>query len=157
MRGDICTFLEYIYESVAETLPDFRDELGSGAGVQIHLEDPYSLEMQNQNAKKRNIEEPLEDVDARPKAKPRKHRGQVEINLSRSHLEERWLPPGSMKEYYEQYCAQSGLQKPASFASFWRVLWMFAGTSMLFQDMLGLQNILSNLDFIVQISIVISS
>ena len=122
VRSDICSFLELIYESVAETLPDFRDELGGSTGVSINLEDPYAVELES-NTKKRSAEELLETVDLRPKAKPRKHKGQVQINLSRtsSTIEERWLPPGSMKEYHEQYQMHSALEKPGSFPTFWRV------------------------------------
>jgi hypothetical protein len=62
-----------IYESVAETLPDFRDELGGSTGVSINLEDPYAVELES-NTKKRSAEELLETVDLRPKAKPRKYK-----------------------------------------------------------------------------------
>jgi hypothetical protein len=62
-----------IYESVAETLPDFRDELGGSTGVSINLEDPYAVELES-NTKKRRAEELLETVDLRPKAKPRKYK-----------------------------------------------------------------------------------
>ena len=121
VRGDICSFLEYyIYESIAETLPDFRDEMGGSAEVRLAVDDPYLQEMSSQ---KRTVNEMLEEVDLRARAKPRKRKGQVNINLSRTSvtMEERWLPPGTMREYYEQYRAQSGLEKPGSFPSFWRV------------------------------------
>ena len=120
VRGDICSFLEYIYESVAETLPDFRDEMGGSTGVQLAVDDPYLQEMDSQ---KRTADEMLEELDLRARAKPRKRKGQVQINLSRTSatMEERWLPPGTMKEYYEQYRSQSALEKPGSFPSFWRV------------------------------------
>ena len=121
VRGDICSFLEYyIYESIAETLPDFRDEMGGSAEVRLAVDDPYLQEMSSQ---KRTVNEMLEEVDLRARAKPRKRKGQVNINLSRTSvtMEERWLPPGTMRENYEQYRAQSGLEKPGSFPSFWRV------------------------------------
>ena len=120
VRGDVCSFLEYIYESVAETLPDFRDELGSTTDVTVNVEDPYSVELQSES-RKRPLED-LENVDLRPKSKPRKRKGQIEINQSRTSAvrEERWLPPSSMKEYWEQYRIQSALPKAASFPTFWR-------------------------------------
>ena len=99
VRSDICSFLELIYESVAETLPDFRDEMGGGTTICANLNDPYSVELQKQS-KKQVLDQQLEDV---PKAKPRKRKHQVEINMDRTAAthEERWLPPGSMQEYYQ--------------------------------------------------------
>lgn len=115
VRSDVLSFLEYIYNSVAETLPDFRDELSTAsASVALNLADPYA----------KALHEECADPDLpTPKSKQRKKKGQVEINLSRTAktFEERWLPPGSMKEYYEQYVLQSGLEKPGSFPTFWRV------------------------------------
>ena len=116
VRSDIHSFLSDIYDSVAETLPDFRDELcNSSKFVQMTLDDPYSQALHVQ----------LPDSEFLPdkEKKPRKRKGQVEINLERTskQFEERWLPPGSMKEYFEQYRNQSALEKPGSFASFWRV------------------------------------
>lgn len=118
VRSDIVSFLSDIYDSVAETLPDFRDELCNSSNfVQLTLEsdDPYSQALRNE----------LQDSEFLPdkEKKPRKRKGQVEINLERTskQFEERWLPPGSMKEYFEQYRDQSVLEKPGCFASFWRV------------------------------------
>ena len=122
-RGDIVSFLECIYESIAETLPDFRDELGSASGVVISLDDPCAAEMeaQIQASRKRTADQALADVDLRPASKYSKSR-QIKVNLDRANsFEERWLPPGTMTEYYEQYKLQSGLPKPGSFKSFWRV------------------------------------
>ena len=52
----------------------------------------------------------------------RKTKRQVQLNLDRTVAtrEEKFLPPGTMKEFWEQYRAQSTLQKPASFTCFWR-------------------------------------
>ncbi|CAK9096397.1 FO synthase subunit 1, partial [Durusdinium trenchii] len=116
VRGDICTFLEYLYDSVAETLPDFRDEMGSSSTVRLTVEDPYAKEMQNQQS----VDESLEEVDLRPRTKPRKRKGQVQINMSRTSatMEERFLPPSSMKEYYEQYRSQlkqAGMKQDVQF------------------------------------------
>ena len=120
-RGDICSFLEYVYDGIAETLPDFRDELGGCHGVEINVDDPYQVEMHNALQSKEKL---MEDCDLQPKKKkPRKTKRQVALNLERTSKEEKWLQPGSMKEYWEQYRAQSSLEKPASFASFWRATW----------------------------------
>lgn len=110
------TFLDQIYNSIAETLPDFKDELGASSAVQMNLNnDPYAKVFHDECA------DP--DLLQRSNPKPRKQKGQVQINLARTSktMEEKWLPPGSMKEYYDQYVAQSGLEKPGSFPSFWRV------------------------------------
>lgn len=124
IRGDIVSFLECIYESVAETLPDFRDELGSASeSVVISLDDPCAAEMEVhvQASRKRTADQALADVDLRPASKYCKSR-QIKVNLDRADsFEERWLPPGAMMEYYEQYKLQSALPKPGSFKSFWRV------------------------------------
>ncbi|CAK9081689.1 Uncharacterized protein SCF082_LOCUS38861 [Durusdinium trenchii] len=51
-RGDIFSFLQYVYESQAETLPDFRDELkeelGAVTTIDLSTEDPYVVEMQHE-------------------------------------------------------------------------------------------------------------
>lgn len=122
VRGDICSFLEYLYEGVAETLPDFRDELGAASTVEVSVDDPYATQLN------RPAEAVLSEMVPKQK-KPRKNKRQVVINQSRTGIEERWLPPGTMKEYYDQYVLQSSLSKPGSFPSFWRVAltpaWIF--------------------------------
>ena len=125
IRGDVATFLECLYESVAETLPDFRDELGSAHGIAIAVGDPCAAELEahaQSSNKKRSAEESLADVDLRPRKKFSRSR-QVKVNMERTSgtFEERWLPPAAMMEYYGQYKSQSGLEKPGSFKSFWRV------------------------------------
>ena len=117
VRGDIYTFLQSIYDSVAETLPDFKDELGSSETVRVCLGDPCAEQMRK--CCEKDVEDPV-DADLHPRKKPRKNKHQVAINQARTvaTMEERWLPPGSMKEYFDQYLLQSGLEKPGSFASF---------------------------------------
>ena len=98
--------------------------MGATTDVSVNVQDPYSVELQNQS-RKRGSDVDLVDLDLRPKAKPRKHRGQIPINMSRTAAvkEERWLPPSTMKEFWEQYKLQSSLPKPASFPTFWRAPW----------------------------------
>lgn len=121
MRGDICSFLEYLYEGVAETLPDFKDELGSTSAVQVSVADPYTEQL---HSKCEHV-----DSDLKPALRrPRKTKRQVVINQSRGDMEPRYLPPGSMKEYYDQYVLQSSLSKPGSFPSFWRVAQIYSGS-----------------------------
>lgn len=127
IRGDVATFLECLYESVAETLPDFKDELGSAKDIVIPLaDDPAAAELEahaQSSNKKRSAEESLADVDLQPRKKFYTRSRQVKVNPERTggRFEERWLPPAAMMEYYEQYRSQSGLEKAGSFKSFWRV------------------------------------
>ena len=123
VRGDIVSFLEYIYSSVAETLPDYKDELLEGNSVDVGcIEDPYAAEF----GRRADAEAPAPAPVRVRKSKPRKLKRQVQLNLDRTseQFEERFLPPGSMKEYFDQYVLQSNLAKPASFPSFWRAAWL---------------------------------
>ena len=92
-RGDIFSFLQYVYESQAETLPDFRDELkeelGAVTTIDLSTEDPYVVEMQHET--KQTLRAVLPDPGQR---KPRKKKHAVEINLERTsaQFEERCLP-----------------------------------------------------------------
>lgn len=118
VKGDIVSFLEYLYQSVAETLPDFRDELGNTSAVKVDVADPYAEKL---HAKGEG--EKIQSDLAPPRKKPRKTNRQVVINQSRKEMEERFLPPGTMKEFFDQYVLQSALSKPGSFPTFWRVSW----------------------------------
>ena len=102
LLGDVTDFLHKIYSSIAETLPDVRDDAGGAA------DDPNSgiLELET-------------EYQPGVSSKPRKKRRSVVLR-DRS-LETRYLPPGSMKEYWVQYTRQSKLKSPASFPCFWRV------------------------------------
>ena len=125
-RGDVISFLEALYESVAETLPDFKDEILTPVDQACDVSrssDPYAEEKEFQT-------EALLGCRTR---KPRKAKRQIQINLDRTskHFEERWLPPSTMKEYYEQYQIQSALPKPASFPTFWRAHWLDLAVIML--------------------------
>ena len=106
MLADVTNFLHRVYSSIAETLPDVRDEtlgddeIAADSGIIELKSDPYH-------------------IAAKGHAKPRKmHRSVV---IRDTALEIRYLPPGTMKEYWVQYCRQSNLTAPASFPSFWRV------------------------------------
>ena len=95
-----------MYSSIAETLPDVRDEtlgddeIPAEGGIIELKSDPYQ-------------------AAASGHAKPRKmHRS---VAIPDANLEVRYLPPGTMKEYWVQYCRQSKMTAPASFPAFWRV------------------------------------
>lgn len=101
----VLSFLEGIYIAVAEHLPDVRDVL-PGVGTEADEGDPHGHD--------------LDDQSKAPKAK-RMKRG-VKIADGRTvqdGCQQRWLPPGSMKEYWVQYRQQGG-DNLASFPTFWR-------------------------------------
>ena len=132
LRGEVIGFLHQIYSSIAETLPDVRDgaleeeveEVQTGCSIQLTHADPYAaaavgdvkchvLPVDKMNGQK----------SAKGKAKPRKMQRSIPIRSERTvhhGLEERYLPPGTMKEYWIQYTRQSKTAKPASFPMFWR-------------------------------------
>ena len=111
-----------IYRSVAETLPDFRDDTADDdvpAMIEVDREeehDPYG--------------EFLESPDA---VTVMKMRGSIKLNPSRAAqvdsvegeagCEPRWLPPGQIKDYWEQYRQRHKATtfKCASFTLFYRV------------------------------------
>ena len=104
LLGDVTDFLHKIYSSIAETLPDVRDDAGGAA------DDPDSgiLELETEY-------QPGVGVSSKPRKKRRS------VVLRDRTLETRFLPPGSMKEYWVQYTRQSKLKSPASVPCFWRV------------------------------------
>ena len=90
----VLSFLEGIYIAVAEHRPDVRDVL-PGVGTEADEGDPHGHD--------------LDDQSKAPKAK-RMKRG-VKIADGRTvqdGCQQRWLPPGSMKEYWVQYRQQGG-------------------------------------------------
>lgn len=121
-RSRVVTFLQSLYDSQAETLPDFRDKLTTD-GLQISrhaydLADPETCE-QYQDPYVDAMER-LQATSSSRKSSKNKMKRSVQINPSRLNLETRWLPPGHMIDYYEQMkIAEAGLT-PVSFACFWR-------------------------------------
>lgn len=109
--SECISFLEGIYESVAETLPDIRDH-----SMDISLRE---LADKSGDAYSANI-----NVTTKPKQKlkgPREFKKRIRVMRDRKK-EVRHLPPGRMKDYYEQMLALSSRSKPvASFATFYRV------------------------------------
>lgn len=127
-RADIVSFLSEIYTSVAETLPDYRD-------------DSYDVATSLELVKKCDCEEdpygdlvPGKGQDLETTKKPKNTKRSVQINPGRVGVdsggayEEKWLPPGQMKEYWELYKQKHRLSsKPcASFATFWKVAWIIS-------------------------------
>lgn len=117
---DVVSFLQSVYDSIAETLPDVRDatldddDTSPSVPSELKDGDPYLLAMSSQT---------IEPED-KSKRKKRNHRG-VQINPARTSadFEDRYLPPGTMKEYWVQYCQRmTGCEKVA-FPTFWRAPW----------------------------------
>ena len=99
--SEVVSFLEQLYNSVAETMPDVRDDTADDE------RDPYCAA--------------LKRTDLKPEAPVRKKQKYrtVERDLERAvQREERLLPPGNMKECYEQFLLQTDVK--VSFKTFWK-------------------------------------
>ena len=106
----VISFLETIYSSVAENLPDVRDDTWDEGPP----EDPHGMSIGLEPGKVPIVER---------QAKVKKHQRAVKVCLGRSvadGMEERYLPAGTMKEYWIQYRHQSQSEQQASFPTFWR-------------------------------------
>ena len=124
--SSVVSFLSEVYESIAETLPDYRDET---LDVQTTLEQTQQSDGYGQLLTEKSEAEV-------PSAGKRKERGlkklrmmkkSVRVNTARKPelgglREEKWLPPGQMKDYWEMYKLRNrqSLAKCASFTTFWR-------------------------------------
>ena len=124
LHADVFEFLHSVYCSIAETLPDVRDgamdEMDIDGKIELSEADSYtdavgSTMIQTGHGGSAG--------SAKGKAKPRKMRS-IFIRQGRTPhdgVEERFLPPGTMKEYWVQYTQKTQLSSPASFPVFWRV------------------------------------
>ena len=141
--SSVVSFLSEVYESVAETLPDFRDDT---MDVETTLEegpeaDSYAqllIEKSGPEAPKL-LEQKRETEKKDVKKNVRTMKKSVLVNPGRradlgGAREEKWLPPGQMKDYWEMYKMRGafGLQKPASFTTFWRALGFIASHPLFF-------------------------
>lgn len=121
-RAQVVSFLEGLYNSVAETLPDVKDDT-QDISFEHHAGDDAC------DAYAEALNNGLETVTAPTKGnkRMRKKIKSVQITEGRrpreSGEEIRWLPPGSIKEYWEQLRANDS-EKNISFSYFWRVSWL---------------------------------
>ena len=107
-RARIFTYLEGIYHSQAETLPDVRDDPADEiASIKVSFEDDYA----------KALESSAGAIVPKEKKK-RKHCRSIEINMDRADLEVRYLPPGCFRDIWEQMIATG---EKVSFPQFWRV------------------------------------
>ncbi len=116
-RDRIISFLKGIYDSVAETLPDVKDEACDFDAESLVVEMP---ELADPYAKALNT--PTVVPLAKKKQKIRRNRMSINLEPSRKHAhEERWLPPGHMRDYWEQMKYANANGPPVAFSTFWRV------------------------------------
>ena len=126
-RADVVSFLYQLYSSCAETLPDVRDDPLS-RDEEMVLEnseskaelDPYTEKLSAVASAKGGL--PARGLNQKPKH--RKLRKGVRINDLRTDEEIRYLPPGTMKDHWEQYKMASRCEAKASFPTFWRDAWL---------------------------------
>ena len=115
--SECISFLEGIYQSVAETLPDINDHSISTTLVDsselLQLDDAYTKPV--------TLKKVIQTKFVKRKG-PRKFKSGLEVKRDRAETRElRYLPPGRMKDYYNMMVAQHPVGKaPASFASFYR-------------------------------------
>lgn len=117
-RPDVVSYLQQLYTSCAETLPDVRDDpLSPQEQVEfLQLDgaqgDPYAEKLFD-------VSKGVGELPAKRKKERKQIRG-LKINQERLKEETRFLPPGTMKDHWEQYRQVSPLPSPASFPTFWR-------------------------------------
>ena len=134
VRGDVVTFLQRIYESVAETMPDCRDTRDDTQPDEDDLalvrrnvlydlaDDSYRREMNRQMQPDLTAAGPVVEAAGRaatpstPKKKATKR--SVQPLVERTKQEERFLPPGRMMQWWLQYKVQAEASPPASFVTF---------------------------------------
>ena len=115
-KGRVVTFLEQIYTSQAETLPDFRDTLGD-SDLSHGYELDVTVKHQFHDAYGENVGKSGENK----KTKCRQTFRSIRINPEKlKNQEVRHLPPGSMKDIYEQFCISEPEGAKVGFATFWR-------------------------------------
>lgn len=131
-KSSASSFLMQVYESVAETLPDYRDETFDVDTTLVSLKedatenkDPYADQLERGLGP--NCHSPSKKTGRDAKnPKLRKTKRHLKLNLKRRPetgglYEEKWLPPGQMKDIWEQYRHANQGANCASFTTFWRV------------------------------------
>lgn len=114
--AECITFLEHMYQSIAETLPDVSDHSLSTSLADstelLGMDDAYRQTLSLSGVKPQN----------KKRKGPRRFKHGLKVNRDRSHVQEvRFLPPGRVKDHYESFLAQfSESAKPPSFATFYR-------------------------------------
>ena len=119
--GRILTYLQQLYESVAETMPDFRgdDSVETPAVEFLDGEpDAYAIQLLQRHD---GVDDNQSGVPAVVTKKRRNLKSVVIQKGMVAEQEERFLPPGaSMRDYWEQMQNENPAEK-VSFCQFWRV------------------------------------
>ena len=114
----VTSFLEGLYTSVAETLPDIKDE---GVLTQLHdapdvLQDSYADSLSG-------LQPDAPAQTGLKRRNSRKRKMSLEVHKDRhpstSGLEVRFLPPGTMKDHWETMRAHDAGEQ-VSFKTFWK-------------------------------------
>lgn len=137
--SSVVSYLTEIYQSIAETLPDFRDdtwdvqtslELGDGLDKDDYAD--LMLEQRGDEPGPGGKDSAAGSSQKKCKgkgSKTRKMKRSVMVNLDRKAesgglYEDRWLPPGQIKDHWELYKKRQRGFQCASFTTFWRVTWI---------------------------------
>ena len=122
------SFLEGIYQSTAETLPDIKDQSIITSLVDstelLETDDAYRASLTLKDGPPNITTKQVINTKFVKKKGPRKYKSGLFVRRDRAeHQEIRYLPPGRMKDYYDMMLAgyPEG-EKPASFATFYREL-----------------------------------
>ena len=127
-RAAITEYLSQIYDSVAETLPDVREN-----GFQTTLVENMPPELQDTYAEALNSATALEPTGYGKVTRKRGRKAKrklltVAVNQDRlpenGGPEVRWLPPGGMKDYFDQFRVNKP-ESGGSFVLFWRVAFAY--------------------------------
>ena len=133
-RSGVVSFLRGIYESVAETLPDIRDE---GYDEEDDADQVVQLPQADCDPYAQAIGDPQMRVKLTPKTKGvRSKRLGLPVNIHRrpeSGFEKRWLPPGHIREYFEQYLGTQDSEPKVHFSTFWRIWYEEFGSILVFR------------------------
>ena len=122
--SECISFLEGIYQSVAETLPDIRDHSITTSLVDstelLMMDDSYSKPVTVGNEQHKKV------INTKfvKKRGPRRLKSGLQVQRDRPETKElRYLAPGRMKDYYNMMLAQHPEGKAVvSFATFYRAL-----------------------------------
>ena len=116
----VVTYLQTLYESVAETMPDFGGQLDSIAEVSLQHGDDEGIDPYAVAAGCYADQTDPAEVIFLTKAKKIRNIKSVKVNSEKTiKQEDRYLPPGAcMKDYWDQLTQVHG--EMVSFVQFWR-------------------------------------
>ena len=126
-RARVISYLQGIYDSVAETLPDVRDDTCDTDPVVTlevpELVDPYVKAMNEAGGSDEAA--PSSGAKRKGDKKVRTRKFSIQLHTERKHAQEdRYLPPGHIRDFWEQMkCSEAltGNEKPVAFSTFWRI------------------------------------